>query len=140
MTKLTITIDEEIDMFDDNISYDDGSWRKSDDMRFPNTLLKHSKLGKGLEETETKKVNKIKALNIIETLGIEGNIDFKKKIAQHIVLKKEEKPSTFKTKTIIAHELSENHDEFKEIANEVINSYNKQHTLKVFGEEEEEEK
>ena len=133
--KINTNVQKEIDMFDD-ISYEDGNWRDSDDMRFPKTLSEHSKLGKRLEDQRASDIDKVKTQNIIEALNIEDNTDFKNNIAKHITLQKGKERSTFKTKTIIAHELSENPNEFKEIAEEIITSYNEQHTLKIFGEEE----
>ena len=133
--KIDTNVQKEIDMFDD-ISYEDGNWRDSDDMRFPKTLSKHLEVDKHLEKQKATDIDNVKTQNIIEALNIEGNTDFKNNIAKHITLKKEKGRSIFKTKTIIAHELSENPDEFEEIAKEIITSYNDQHTLKVFGEEE----
>ena len=118
------------DLFDD-IDHDEGVWRKGDDLRFPKTLAQYHPFGKSSNKTSGTKVAAIEALNI------EGNTALKDKIAEHLTLKKKEGQSNFKLKTVIAHELSENPDEFEEIAKEIIGSYNEQHTLKAFGKEEE---
>ncbi len=113
---------------DIDIDHDEGCWRKSDDMRVPKAFAieKAAALGKSSN----------KPVTAIEALNIEGNTVLKDKITIHLNLKKGEKQSNTKLKNIISYELSKTPTEFKEIAKEVIESYNKQHTLKVFGEEE----
>lgn len=44
-----------------------------------------------------------------------------------------------KTKIIMAHELKDNPESYRNVAKTIVDAYNKAHTIKVFGEEEEEE-
>jgi len=47
------------------------------------------------------------------------------------------KLEAYKVKTIMAYDLVENKDSYRKVAEQIVDSYNKEHTISVFGEEKE---